>query len=304
MPTSRKFTNANLIQNPPDILDDELSMAPPDIDDETPPDIDDEIPDVVPEIVSHRRGAIPSADSFGSGFIRSVLGGDAYDAGIAGAKGWAKGAVDLPSTIMGMINAAKDIPGAIRGIPAGLQAMWETTKNAGANPEEFGYMMGQQTGQPLATAGLVKGAPSVIRGAGIPTEFAGRVMKNYAPMSGTIPRMIEPRIARVAERAVGKGIESVGKKMRVFGKDGKVIGPADTPFVEGQALEPEILVGKTEPVPIADQILSKDSKFFTKNKPKVRLLPDGNYVNLDTGEIFDSMGKPMAAPVPKTRAKR
>lgn len=166
-------------------------------------------------------------DSFFGGFTKSLFSGEALGAGLQGALGFAKGAIaDLPSTIVGGVQDAfeavsdpsrtiREAPGAFRyGIPEVAKVMGETTARAGSDPEAFGRMVGQFTGQPLATAGVIKGAPMLRKPIGATVEGAGRLMRKHQPITGMAPRVLEPRIARTMERGVGSGIEKLGQSIR------------------------------------------------------------------------------------------
>ncbi len=367
---SRTYTNADLpsMRAADDFEPDDFE---PDVDAGT---TDDFTPDEVPQVTSGRGvgGGYPIPDTFEKGFINSILNGEALDTGMKGAKGWLRGATtDIPGTIMGGIKSIYDgvkesyngrnIPLAIRGAKTreelGAQLNNQTpmgnpldSMTAGAEPEEFGRTMGQITGQPLTTAGLVRGAPGAIRGAGKVVETGGRIMRRHQPVTGFIPRMVEPRIARVIEKAVGSKIENAGRRMgnvrgpesSMFSKEplqGEVmpeprplnrpeLPPSRTSFYNKSSYEPldnrpmvdRVRDIQTRPegkyesfIPAAEgelipatleeeisNIVNQRNTPVTKaTKPKARLNPDGTYTNLDTGEVFDSTGKPMAAPIDK-----
>lgn len=245
------------------------------------------IKDDAPEVFSSNRGTVPRADSFSEGFINSILGGEALDAGMEGAKGWMKGAIDIPGAIMSAVETGKNLVtdpiGTLKSIPEGMQQMWETAQQAGSNPEAFGRMMGEATGQPLTTGGIIKGTPSMVRAAGIPVEKTGSIMRRYQPVSGVMPRLVEGRTLRNIERGVGKGVERMGQGMQNIGR---VENPANVPL-------PEQVLGQT------DEIMTELPK--PKPKRKVRQMPDGTFLDLDTGEMFDSSGKPLGVDKPKKR---
>lgn len=175
-------------------------------------------------------------DTFWGGVMKSLNpfaddGGEAIEAAKQGAKGYAKGAVlDIPQSIVGGITGLasgaygmatdpvgtiSSVPGKVRDIGRGIA---QTTMQAGSEPEAFGRMSGQITGQPLVTAGLAPHTPAMIRGAGVPTEFVGQVMSKYQPVSGIIPKIGEPRTLRNIEKFVGGKVESAGKKMQSYGR--------------------------------------------------------------------------------------
>ncbi len=223
---------------------------------------------------------------FWGGVKKSFTSGEASKAGLEGAFGFLKGAVaDIPETLwsgvkdaaqvaMHPIDTLSQAPEAFsEGLPAMGRAFAETTANAGADPESFGRMMGQLTGQPAIMAGaapfvkpvtgaLARGA---VKGTGAVLEGTGRVMKNHAPVSGMIPRLVEPRIARVAERAVGRGVESLGKKIR-----------------------------GTPKASVAESAAPKKSAFKSKETPPKTFEPSvdpAETVNTETGEITASKSK-------------
>ncbi len=173
--------------------------------------------------------------TFAGGVMKSLMpGGSSDQAAYQGAKGYLKGAIaDLPSSIGGALSsigsaimdpgqAASDAWEGIKAMPSHIM---DTTMHAGSNPDAFGEMMGQMTGQPLVTEGLVKGAqvagPPAIRAMGTPTEFAGKVGKQTGLFSGLLPpgvaRWMEPSYVRMADRALGRGVEKIGKSMKNFG---------------------------------------------------------------------------------------
>lgn len=167
-------------------------------------------------------------DTFASGVLRSLGTGEAFKAGAEGGLGWLKGAItDLPETLWGAakdlgtslsdpIQTIKDAPGAFRhGIPAMGKQMWDTTTNAGADPEAFGRMMGQLTGQPLVTEGIIKGVPQLRAPVGKALESTGRLAAEKQPITGMIPSMFGMRTARNAEAAVGRGVQGLGQRMRL-----------------------------------------------------------------------------------------
>jgi hypothetical protein len=179
---------------------------------------------------------------FWGGFTQSLLGGEAAKAGAQGALGFAKGAtIDIPASIIGglgqlggaiahPIETATNLPSNIANMASG---MWETTQQAGSNPEAFGRMMGQVTGQPLVTAGLAKAAPVVvppaIQAAGRPVAGVGNLMAKYQPMSGMMPRFADIRTLRNLEAATGRGLSRLGERM-------KQVAP---PVRQGEVLPPD-----------------------------------------------------------------
>lgn len=211
-------------------------------------------------------------DTFWGGVKQSLMSGEAAKAGLEGGVGYLKGALlDLPSSIGGALgNIGESMMHPIDTATKGWDAlmhpsevyhgvvdpMVETTMKAGSNPEDFGRLMGQLTGQPLATEGLVKAAPAVAptvaRGTGGTMAAAGRVMSKYKPMSGMLPRIMEPRILRTMEGAAGRGIERIGESIKGMGTpsvQGEVVPPlGENPFFkEGQIIPNEPVVQPPNP---------------------------------------------------------
>lgn len=230
-------------------------------------------------------------DTWMKGFINSITSGDALDAGLQGAKGFAKGAtLDIPASIYGglksVYNLATNPVETISNIPSDLVNMvsgiGERFSKAGSEPEEFGRMMGNITGQPLTTAGLVKAGPSIIRGTGNVVEGTGRVMRRYAPLTG-MP-VISPLAGRNlvrTERMVGRGLESVGKKMRGIGK-------SPSPEITSQDMP---VIQNGEALPKYKVIRDESPSTSTIPKRKVRSNGDGTFTDLNTGELLDSKGQ-------------
>src|SRR5215204_1364004 len=106
-------------------------------------------------------------DNFFEGFSKSIFGGEALNAGWEGAKGWAKGAVvDIPSTLFHGAKDALDMklnPGmtSLR-MSEGLREIPNIVSHAGSDPQPFGRMMGQLTGQPAILEGALMGAPRAL----------------------------------------------------------------------------------------------------------------------------------------------
>ena len=133
------------------------------------------------------------------------------EAMVGGAKGWLKGAINIPGTLMGMAESLRHPIDTIKSIPEGLSSMWDTATRAGSNPEAFGEMMGQVGGQPLLTAGIAK--LPIRNMVGKTLQGTGGIIKRNQPISGMIPRMVEPRVLRNIERSVGSGMERLGSRM-------------------------------------------------------------------------------------------
>src|SRR3972149_1816425 len=173
---SRTYTNKDVekylpTQNhPPDILDnaqyDVLNNTP------SPPDIlDDEV-----ETTPKRQLSIVddnAPDIWWSGFNNAFKpGGDVSKAVTAELGGYLKGAtLDIPETAWNMAKSAgSTFLNKMRGDSSGLNlddpGMSIDFSHAGDGSGDFGRQLGQITGQPLTTAGLVKASPSLVRGAG------------------------------------------------------------------------------------------------------------------------------------------
>lgn len=225
--------------------------------------------------------------------LNPMGGADSYKAGAKGALGFLKGAtLDLPGNIL---NALTTSPyAAIKGIPAGMRSILDTTMKAGSNPEAYGRMMGNITGQPLvgegvaATAGMMKpvAAPLV--------EGAGKIMRDYQPVSGMIPRIAEMRTMRNVERALGSKMADVGADWGTPTVQGEIVGPptsgiknarlvpkkelpASKTSFYGQPTQPEAATPSPSPVPPAPQEFI-DSVLGNRRQPLG--LPSGN-------DIFD-----------------
>lgn len=184
-------------------------------------------------------------DTFWGGFGKALTDGTALNAGLKGAKGFFQGAVaDLPSSITGAIgsigHAIAHPVETVENLPSNISDaasnMWDTTTHAGGNPEAFGRMMGQLTGQPLVTAGLAKGAPGMIRASGVPVEAAGSIMKKYQPVSGMLPRLAEGRTLRTLEKAAGGKLEDIGRRMQIPTKMGEIVPDTSTGVAEGEII--------------------------------------------------------------------
>lgn len=169
--------------------------------------------------------------TFWGGVGNSLMSGEALGTGLRGGGGFLKGAtVDIPESIAGGINAAIHPIDTIMGIPAGMRNAANTFSKAGSNPEAFGEMMGQVTGQPLVTAGLAKGMPPTLRG-------VGGLMEKYQPITGMIPGMLHMRTLRNIERIVGSGMGSAGEflqpyadKLGSFSESKPTTPPTQSPF--------------------------------------------------------------------------
>lgn len=190
-------------------------------------------------------------DTFWEGVNESMYpGGEAQQAALQGGLGFLKGAtLNLPGSIISglssvanavanpreTIESIPNIPGAIGNA---LGGMWETTKQAGTDPVAFGEMMGELTGQPAVTAGIVKSAPGATRLAGVPVRGIGNIMQTQTPLSGMMPRLLENRTMRNLERFLGKQIARGGQRM-MGGPDFDVRDPWPRPPVRDAEIVPE-----------------------------------------------------------------
>lgn len=178
-------------------------------------------------------------DTFWGGVGKAFRSGDVLKAGLEGAGGFLRGAIaDIPSTISAAISdagevlsdplrIAREAPGAFReGLPALGRQFAETTAMAGADPEAFGRMMGQLTGQPLITEGVIRGAPMLktpISKAAYHTGVAGAMEKVGGALSDartpnivpTTPRGLTARAAVKTGNAVGRPLARAGQNMRM-----------------------------------------------------------------------------------------
>lgn len=191
-------------------------------------------------------------DTFWGGVADSLNpfgGGQSLSAAARGGLGWLKGAtIDLPSSIMGGLetigNAITDPVGTVKSIPQGLSNMWDTTLRAGSDPDSFGRMVGQATGQPLTTYGLSKAAPMLKAPIGKVIEPVGSTMRRYQPISGFLPRLAEGRTLRNIERMAGGGLEKLGQRMQ----------QPSVPTVDAVPFTPDVMEGSfTEAPPVAPQ---------------------------------------------------
>lgn len=299
---SRTYTNKDVekylpkTNHPPDIMDDS-----PDIIDETPspPDVMDD--DSEPVVSNAKPVSDNEPDTFWEGFGNSYKTGEAQDVNTRSLMGYAKGAINLPKTIMSMIDSASslynDPSGTIKSIPqgvvSGIKGIYNTTKMAGSNPEAFGEMMGEMTGQPLVTAGLAKGAPGAIAN-------TGKVLQNY-PLTDWVPgsKFVVPPAVRRLDRnvisgAAGRGLESVGNKMRGTSKirvvDGKIVEPGDSPFMEGEVIPEDIILPKELP-PSKTSFYGREknpnSIITPKPKERLQLSESKGSQYLDEGDLVD-----------------
>jgi len=162
-----------------------------------------------------RSTPITEPTTFGEGFKKSIMSGEALDAGLQGLKGYAQGAIaDLPASMMGALGTIGGMISYPRqtmsDVWQGLKTIPQTTMMAGGQPEEFGRMMGQITGQPLVTAGIAKNIPAIRAGIGMPIEAAGHVMGESQPLSGIMPRFARMRTLKLLEKELGPKVEKYG----------------------------------------------------------------------------------------------
>lgn len=221
--------------------------------------------------------------TFGRGFINSLLNGEALKAGLLGGKGFLEGAVDLPSGIASGVNAAintiSDPIGTIKNLPKTISDaasnMAQTTMMAGSDPEAFGKMTGQLTGQPLLTAGLTKGIPAGTFGIandipsglsvakpyiGSALERIGSVTREYQPISGLVPSALKMRTLRNLEGAIGGGIERLGQR----------INASKIPLIEGEIVKPKIAEGEFRDM---TPQLKKSNTRYTANPERLIIGP-------------------------------
>lgn len=196
------------------------------------------------------RKPTPGADqykgptSFSGGLQQSLFGGEAIKAGLKGGLGWLKGAtLDIPDTIGTMLSDAgevishpirtlQDAPSAFReGLPAMGRQFADVAANAGSDPEAFGRMMGQLTGQPIVMEGARLGAPMVKQ---IPSATSTAVSKTPL-LNKLVPGALEPtgRFLEgtraystipttpkgIVARTVGRVVSPVGTKIREIGEN-------------------------------------------------------------------------------------
>jgi hypothetical protein len=158
------------------------------------------------------------------GFLKSIFGGEAANAGMRGGMGYLKGALlDIPeslyNTAKGAYNLVTNPKETISNIPSDIRNMISTAKTrfseAGSNPEAFGEMMGQLTGQPAVMAELPNIVPKAIKGSAPAVEATGRFINNHAPVTRSVPflRYGIP-FSKDIEKFAGRGIEALGNKMR------------------------------------------------------------------------------------------
>jgi hypothetical protein len=158
-------------------------------------------------------------DTFMGGFTKSLFGGEALGAGLQGALGFAKGAIaDIPSTIIGGAKDALDMklnPGmtALR-MSEGIKQIPGVVERAGSDPEPFGRLMGQLTGQPAVMHGLGVGANALRNPVASILEGTGGFVAKHQPITGLAPRIVQPRTLRLVERGIGKGVERLGQAIR------------------------------------------------------------------------------------------
>lgn len=249
-----------------------------------------EYPSTKLSLSEQNKKSVSEPTSFGEGFKKSLSSGEALNTGLRGLKGYATGAIaDLPSSMM---NGIKNIGNAIvnpseaafntgNALMNAPQNIINTTMQSGSKPEEFGRMMGQATGQPLAAAGLTKALPympqmavSGLNKIGKPLETAGHVISREGLASGFLPPITTPRYLKMTERLAGRGIKNIGQKMQSMEL--------------GKSFSPESIKSKifrtSEP-----NVISKSVADEPTNKLKVRYA-NGKFINTETGEEILALG--------------
>ena len=271
--TKKNWTNADLFQYPKgsafykppdtppvDIMDDG-SDPTPDTDvpfDTAPPVLPGKTEEqITAETAAHPTPApmggfhIPQADTWMKGFVNSILSGEAGDVGRRSGNQFMKGYIgDIPKNILGTITGAADLAqnlyenpvDTVAGIPGYLgniaKSMYDTTMQSGSHPEEFGRMAGN-IGQMIVAPRAV---PAAIRGAGLPTQVAGQVLRN-APIARSIPLVKGMPVARIPEELAGLGMQAVGEKMKTFGlpKQPAMGAPPPIPAQPPVAAQPTVV---------------------------------------------------------------
>lgn len=222
------------------------------------------------------------------------FGAGAYE----GLKGFIKGAtIDIPSSIIGGIkgayNLAKDPlnfgPNVMKGISDTTGNLIDSFENAGSEPEQFGRLMGNITGQPLVTAGIAKGTPSAIRGTGHVIEPVGKFIKDYRPMTGmpVISPLAGRNLNRI-ERVTGAGIEKLGQGMKNVGKNNQVIIPTEVPLEIPNVPAKSFKVIRNE-IPEGESLSPIAKEYMAKKK--LRANRDGTFTDTVSGEVVNSKGE-------------
>jgi hypothetical protein len=254
---------------------------------------EDSIAEVIQEYHRQNPSQVSSnePDTFWGGVKQSLTSGEALGASARGGLGYLKGAVlDLPSsigsglsTLGGMVTSpietAKEVGTGLYNLPSQLS---ESFQHAGSDPEQWGRTMGQLTGQPLVTEGLVKSAPvlkaaskPIARVAGPVVSATGKVVSDYKPISGLIPRWTAPRTFGNVEGLLGKGITKVGDMMQDYGTrtvQGEVVSPRGMPWTEGEIM-PE--TGMTPPETGMGPSSSPGPQYQSVNPESVGTSPQG-----------------------------
>jgi hypothetical protein len=202
-------------------------------------------PDTGEHLNDNIKEVTDEPSDFTGGFLNSVFGGEALKTGLKGGLGFLKGSIlDIPETLMNTVKGIYDhpfksavhtlLPGPLGDMVTGddsMSSLRDASSNAGSNPEAFGRIMGQLTGQPLVMEGGINLAPRIPKIIAPAVEGTGRIMKNYTPISNTagvavggayggIPGAIAgtyrpfTKPLRAIERFAGQGIENIGKRMR------------------------------------------------------------------------------------------
>jgi hypothetical protein len=247
---------------------------------------------------------IKEPTTFVGGFLKSIsprsdhlkpggATGEAFNTGMQGGLGFAQGSIPHPiDAIKGIGNAIAHpidaASSALQGLKELPSNVMNTTMQAGSEPEQFGRMMGEMTGQPLATAGLAKGIPYVpsmavngLKMAGTPAAAVGGMMERFQPLSGFMPRFADMRSLRTIERLGGRGIRNIGEKMKGLNTP-ESLSPTNLKNLPSKIFKES----KTENLPPPNASV-KDSKIVpneSKSKLKIRLDANGKFINTETGE--------------------
>lgn len=181
------------------------------------------------------KEVIAEPDNFFEGFSKSLFSGEALKAGLKGAAGFAKGAVaDIPETLLQFGKDALEVAnnprriaresgGAFReGIPEVGKAIKDMTLRAGSEPEAFGRMVGQFTGQPAVMAGVphvpkIPGAINRIPRVNQALSATGRALEGARPANNipTTPRGVVAGAIRGVASPVGRGLQRIGERGRL-----------------------------------------------------------------------------------------
>ncbi len=233
-------------------------------------------------------------DTFWGGVLHSLRpGGESDIAALKGFGGFLKGAItDIPSSISNLISSSREsrqnfipptnqdislnpmeaIHAALQQGKSGLAAIGDVTSQAGSHPVEFGRMMGQLTGQPAVTTGLMEGIPSAIKGIPkIPVRNIVRSAGPYVEGAGNAA-MIGSSILPGHEfqtLGAGYGLRKLGGMMKNIESTALTDTDALRQFYGGNKPAPapptpEIILGKnTDPFSRAQLPLEENPSLFT-----------------------------------------